>query len=197
MVLGNLLFRRRQLDLAQSEYKRSLAHLVPSGHVYRITFLAQTHCGLGDVAFARGRFDEALKNFGKAVEIAEDNPQNLGVGYFYVRGMAGMSKSFFLLGTNHEARSRVAQAHRALRDGTGFSFNAVWEGCHPQANFELAACYAALHQNEDALECLSAAVRYGWRDLPQIEADPNFGALKGDTRLDTVVAEVQSTPRLV
>ena len=201
---GNLLFRLRQLDDARDAYNKSMSTLEKSQHVYKNSFLAQTHCGLGDLAYVAGNFDEALKHYGKAVEVAEAAPTNSGIGFFYVRGCAGMAKAFDSLGVPPQASERIELARTTLENKDGFNFFWTWDGCDAQAYYDLASAYAELHQTDNAIECLrKAAVDLGWRDLQQsvislesLEGGDSISDLLDDPRVREVVEHVRRTPPL-
>ncbi len=177
-VLGNLRFRQGRHAEARQLYLDSRDYLASNEHVYRDTFLAQTYCGLGDVSFAAREFDEALENYGKAVDLARANPDRLGVGYFFVRGCAGMGRSFYALDVNQEARDRIDQAATVLTAGSDFNFLAMWEGNYAQAHFELGRAAAMIRDCERAMGHLATAVRLGWRNGQELAADPVFKVLE-------------------
>ncbi|MFB3133460.1 MAG: tetratricopeptide repeat protein, partial [Rhodothermales bacterium] len=195
-LYGNVLFRLRRLDLARVTYENALTHLDPADHVYKQTFLAQTHCGLGDVEYVQGNYDEAVKYYGRAADSSAAHPESLGIGYFFVRGCAGLGKSFFRLAINRDARSKAREAEEALRDKKVYNFAGTWEAGDGLANAHLASCYGALQQKEDTVRCLREAVRLGWRELPQVEADEGFTVLRGDPRFDEIVAKLRSAKPL-
>lgn len=177
-LLGNLRFRQGRPEEARRLYVESRRYLNSLDHVYRDTFLAQTFCGLGDVAFTLGEYDEALENFGRAVELAEAKPERLGIGYFFVRGCAGMGRAFFALDVPQQAWERIELAEAALASGEGFDLLAMWEGNHGQAHLELARAVALIHEPDRACEHLKQAVHLGWSDLPGLRLDPVFRTLE-------------------
>jgi len=191
---GNLLLRLRQMNEAPAAYKNSLSTLEKSQHVYRDSFIAQTHCGLGDVSFALGDFDESLKHYGKAVEVAETSPSNSGIGFFYVRGCAGMAKAFDSLGVPSQVSEKISQARATLEKKEGFNFFWSWDACDAQAYYDLASAYAELRQNDNALQCLQkAAIDLGWRDLPQLESDESFSDLMDDPAVHDIIEQLKKT----
>jgi tetratricopeptide (TPR) repeat protein len=195
-LYGNLLFRQRRLDLAQVAYKGALTELAHSDHMYAHMFAAQTHCGLGDVEFAHGNYDKAVKHYGQAVDSSNARPERLGIGYFYVRGCVGLSKSFFHLTIDGEARAKARAAADALREKSGHNYGTAWEAHDAQTYSYLASCQAVLQEKDEAIRCLSEAVRLGWRDLPQIEADEGLMALRDDPRFGEIMETVRKTEPL-
>jgi tetratricopeptide (TPR) repeat protein/predicted Ser/Thr protein kinase len=177
-MLGNLRFRQGRHAEAKQLYLDARDYLASNVHVYRDTFLAQTFCGLGDVSYAALEFDEALENYGRAVELARAKPERLGIGYFFVRGCSGMGRSFYALDVNQEARGRIDLAATTLLAGSDFNFLAMWEGNFAQAHFELARAGAMIRDYEQTMDHLTIAVRLGWRDAPSLASDPVFKALE-------------------
>jgi tetratricopeptide (TPR) repeat protein len=177
-LLGNLRLRQGRPDEARTLYEESLQYLDSFEHVYRDTFKALTYCGLGEVAFRGGWYDAALEYFGQAVDLAESRPERLGIGYFFVKGCAGMGRAFFALDVNPQARERIERATAALAAESGFDFLAMWEGNHGQAHFDLARAAALINEPDQACSHLEEAVRLGWGDLNEVEADPGFRSLE-------------------
>jgi len=177
-LLGNLRFRQGRYDEARTLYEDSRKYLESFDHVYRDTFMAQTFCGLGDVAFTAGDFDEALEYFGQAVDMARAKPERLGIGYFFVRGCAGMGRAYYALDVNHQAREQIELAVAALVSGSNFNFLAMWEGNYAQAHFDLARATSMIHEPEEACGHLKKAVDLGWRDMAELETDPVFRILE-------------------
>ncbi len=194
---ANLLVRRRQLDEAQALYEEGLTYLENSGHVYAIPFTTQTWCGLGDIAYLRGRLDQALKFYGRAVELTEANDNKIAMGYYYVRGNAGMAKSFFRLGVSSEVQTHMDRATAELKNQSRFNYSYMWEAHNAHAFFALTDSWATMSRCDEAIENLEDAVRYGWRDLPQIEIDSKYRALDGDARFRELLTTVRSSPRLL
>jgi tetratricopeptide (TPR) repeat protein/tRNA A-37 threonylcarbamoyl transferase component Bud32 len=194
---GNLLLRLGDLDGARQAYHNSLVTLEQSDNFYRDSFMAQTHCGLGDVDCALENFDEALKHYGYAVEVCTAKPTNAGIGFFYVRACAGMGKALASILVTSQANDKVDHAMKVLKDKEDFNFFFCWDACDAEAYYELASAFAELQRKDDAIACLTkAAVDLGWRDLPQLEADESFADLMEDPRLSDIIEHVKQTPRL-
>jgi serine/threonine protein kinase/Tfp pilus assembly protein PilF len=194
---GNLLLRQGDLDGARHAYHNSLVTLEQSDNFYRDSFVAQTHCGLGDVDYALGNFDEALKHYGNAVEVCTTNPTNAGIGFFYVRACAGASKALAAILVTGQANDKVDHAMKVLEEKKDFSFFFCWDACDAEAYYELASAYAELNRADDAIACLTkAAVDLGWRDLPQLESDESFANLMEAPRLLDIIEHVKKTPPL-
>jgi len=194
---GNLMLRLGDLDAARQAYQSSFANLEGSDNLYRGSFMAQTHCGLGDVDYAAGHFDDALKHYNRAVEFITDNPTNAGVGFFYVRACAGMSKSLISIMVSGQANEKIEHAMKVLKEKPDFNFFFCWDGCDAQAYYELASAFAELQRKDDAIACLKkAAVDLGWRDLPQLESDESFSELMDDPRVRDIIEHVKQTPPL-
>jgi hypothetical protein len=131
------------------------------------------------------------------VELAQAKPERLGIGYFFVRGCAGMGRSFYALDVNQEARERIYLAAATLAAGSAFDFLAMWEGNYAQAHFELGRAAAMIREYEQAIDHLTTAVRLGWRDAPGLAADSVFLALehRDDFRhLQDVVRKTEPLP---
>jgi len=121
-LYGNLMLRMRDLDAARRAYENSLVTLEQSDNFYRDSFMAQTYCGLGDVDYALENFDDALKQYGKAVEACTAGSSNAGVGFFYVRACAGMSKSLSSILVSTQANEKVDHAMKVLQSKEGFNW---------------------------------------------------------------------------
>jgi tetratricopeptide (TPR) repeat protein/TolB-like protein len=193
---ANLYVRQRRLESAQALYEEGLTFLEKSGHVYKVSFTAQTWCGLADIAFLKGQFDQASKLYGRAVDLAEANDGAIAMGYYYVRGNAGMAKSFFRLGVSSEVETCMKRAHDELQNRRRFNFSHMWEAHAAHAWFALADARMTMIRHDEALDYLTKAVEHGWRDLPQIEIDSRYRALHGNKQYRALVDLVRSSPRL-
>jgi tetratricopeptide (TPR) repeat protein/predicted Ser/Thr protein kinase len=195
-MLGNLRYRQDRLAEAEAAYRESIEVISASTYIYRDTFHAQTWCGLGDVAFRQGRHGDAVENFGQALQIAESNPQQLGIGFFLLRGLGGTGLAYHALGINHEARTHLNRAAALLAEPVGYDFQAMWEGNFCQAHFSLAGAQAGVQDYGSAVTNLAEAVRLGWRNLPEMEHDAHLVTLAGDPRAASLLEEVRRTPPL-
>ena len=89
-----------------------------------------------------------------------------------------MGRSFYALDVNQEARDRIDLAATTLAAGSDFNFLAMWEGNYAQAHFELGRAAAMIRDYDQAMDHLATAVRLGWRNTPEMAAEPVFKALE-------------------
>jgi len=189
---ADVIFSLRRLDAARLTYQKALAAMELSTHVYRDGYVANTHCGLGDVEFASDNYAEALKHYGEALEIVNANAGRLGMGHVFVRACAGMSKSFHSLGVNREAAQKLQEGIDEFHNRERFDFG-VGLGSDDRTYYYLASAYAELQQTEEAIACLEKAFEHGWGDLPQLDLDENLKGLQADTRINQHVTELRAS----
>jgi len=179
-LYANGLLRSGRLDAARLAFQNALASMEEAAHPFVHTYRAQTHCGLGDIDYRMGSIDEAMKHYRQAVQVSVDSPFSAGIGYFNVRASAGVSKSLYAMGMFGEAKEALRRAAESLKSQDGFNFSFTFEACDALAYHQLASAHAALQQRDDAIASLAKAFQLGWRDLPQIDADPDLSELRDE-----------------
>jgi tetratricopeptide (TPR) repeat protein len=192
---ADLLFSLGRPDAARLTYQKALAAMELSTHVYRDGYIAETHCGLGDVEYASDNFAEALKHYGEAREIVNAHRERLGMGHVFVRACTGMSKSFHGLGVNREAAQKLQEGMDEFHTRARFDFG-VGLGSDDGTYYYLASAYAELQQTGEAVACLEKAFHHGWGDLPQLDADENLKPLEHDPRLSPLITALREADPL-
>ena len=62
---------------------------------------------------------------------------------------------------------------------------------NPELLYRLAAIESSLHQSENAIEHLQAAVAAGWIDYRSLSRDPRFDAIADDIRFQTILGKLK------
>ncbi len=175
---GNLYLRQKRYDKALEWYDRSLDILEKTDHVYTGAFRALTYCGICQIEFSNRDYDKSLQNYKKAKAIIDEVSHGLGIGYVLARIFIGMAKAFHELGMSREAKSHYQKSLQLIEKKQGYDFSWIWEGCDAQAYYDLASYQALLNRPEEALDYLKKAIGCGWADLPHLENDECFDALR-------------------
>jgi len=186
-MMGNLYLHQNQYDRAAEWYDRSLEILEKTDHVYTGAFQALTFCGMGQIEFAERNYDKALQSFKKANEIIKRVSHGLGIGYMLAKTTIGMAKAFQELGMSREAKSHFQESLRLIEKKQGYDFSWIWEGSDAQAYYDLASYKALLNRSDEALEYLKQAIDCGWADLPLLENDECFDALRDLSEYITII----------
>lgn len=195
-LLGNLYFRRGQLDKAQSLYFQSVKFLEKTDHVYTGPFLALTYCGLGNVEIEKGSSDRALQHYQKVRGLILEHPKSLGIGHFLVRAYLGMARAFHLLGMSREENKHIQEALDLFSDKKAYDFNWIWEGCDAQMYYEFASYFAFVHNEENTFLNLQKAIDCGWAELPWLEHDVSFESLRQHVAYQKIVEILRRRERL-
>jgi tetratricopeptide (TPR) repeat protein len=186
-LLGNLYFRQNQLEVAWDWYQRSLQRLEKSDHVYRETLTVLTYCGLGNIHFGRSNYGEALVEYRRACEHIAKHPKALGVGYFLVKARLGLAKAFHQLEMHREEKQQFREALALFENKSGLDFSWIWEVSDAQTYYEIASYHAVAQHRKEAFSFLRKAVQCGWSDLPFLEADESFRALRNEAPFKKIV----------
>ncbi|MBN1271858.1 MAG: protein kinase [Candidatus Aminicenantes bacterium] len=178
-LMGNLFLRQKLYADAMNWYGRSLQLLAKTDHVYTGVFQALTHCGIGQIELTNRNNDKALQSFKKAKAIIDEVSHGLGIGYVLVKTTIGMAKAFHELGMSQESKSRYRESLHLVEKKEAYDFSWIWEGSDAQAYYDLASYQALLNRPQEAFAFLKKAMDCGWSDLPQLENDDCFDALRG------------------
>ena len=98
-----------------------------------------------------------------------------------------MAKAFQELGMSREAKSHFQESLRLIEKKQGYDFSWIWEGSDAQAYYDLASYKALLNRSDEALEYLKQAIDCGWADLPLLENDECFDALRDLSEYITII----------
>jgi len=148
--------------------------------------MAISHCGLGDVAFRRSLYQEALEKF----RIAEDllvRPRRLGAGHILIQALLRQCQSCIALNETNKASRYLDRARELLAHKRGFDYGFIWEAWDAQSYYDLAICQALFSKFEDTLVFLEKAVACGWGDHQLLENDPALVTLRGSPRFRHLV----------
>lgn len=192
-LLALLSFRLGQLSRAEELHRHSLMELRECDHVYREILMAISYCGLGDLAFRKSLYEEALEKF----RIAEDllgNPQRLGAGHILVQVLLRQCQTFIALKETESASRYLEQARELLAHKQRFDFGFIWEAWDAQTYYDLAICQALLGKSEDALTFLKKAAACGWRDHQFPNVDLRLSALPGTPGFRDLIRAVSNEP---
>ena len=70
----------------------------------------------------------------------------------------------------------------------------LWEGALGQLYYGLGAAYVRLDEPDSALDCLDKALAGGWRDAHWLACDPEFKALRSQTRFQSLQENLRVLP---
>jgi Flp pilus assembly protein TadD len=200
---GDALAANGSLAAAVGEYSRAAA-LQPDAAVYR---------RLGQTQQSRGRTDEALREYEKAVRLDGEDAEarfllsvlrhrrgdfgRAADGYRQVlRIRTGWTLARLNLATAHQDRGDVSQAIEEYRQAHRAE-PAIFETKDPAAvrardlglqSFLIAKVYATERNAAAAVTWLEKAVAAGFGDLERVRTDPDFGLLRQDPRFVGLVA---------
>jgi DNA-binding winged helix-turn-helix (wHTH) protein/tetratricopeptide (TPR) repeat protein len=178
-VLGVLSFRQGHASHAEDLHRRSIAELSECDHVYREIFLAVSYCGLGDVAFRRHLYEEALEEFLKAEDLLISHPRSVGSGHILIQALLRQSQARIALDQTEKARRQLERARELLAHKNGFDFAFIWEAWDAQSYYELGTSQALFGKAEHALTYLKKAIACGWRDHQFLNTDVRLNTLRG------------------
>jgi tetratricopeptide (TPR) repeat protein len=141
--------------------------------------MAASYCGLGDVAFQRVLYKEALEQFLKAEDLLINHPRSLGSGHILVQALLRQCQACIALDQAEKARRQLERARELLAHKNGFDFGYIWEAWDAQSYYELGTCQALFGKAEDALTYLKKAIVCGWRDRQFLNTDVRLNTLRG------------------
>jgi serine/threonine protein kinase/tetratricopeptide (TPR) repeat protein len=194
MILATVKQRRGDPLGAHEMSAAATASLESCDHLYREAFLALTACGLGDLLLREGRADTALTEFRRASRLVKEYPRMLGRQRVLTRTLIGMGAVHATLGESSHACELLEQAVQLLTEVARTPQSWLWEGLLGQLYYSLAAAYARLNEQEIALDCLGKAVASGWRDVRWIASDPEFTALRLQSRFQSLQESLRLLP---
>jgi TolB-like protein/Flp pilus assembly protein TadD len=197
LTLRGCLDRRLGEDAtAIARQRAAVAMYEADDHLYAVTFTALSRCELGLLSERAGQNEEALGHYLLAAALCEARRERLGTGWFLVRARLGQACCYHKLGRHDEAK-RAGEAALELFSGReGYAFNAVWEGCDALLQFDIARYHAVAGQGDACIAALTVAVDSGWADVPSLESDPAFTAVRGLAEVQTLLSLVRSRDRL-
>ena len=189
-LLGLLSFCQGDLSRAEEFHCRSLAELGSSDHVYREVLMAVSHCGLGDVAFRRALYSEALEQYRTAEDLLTSHPRSLGGGHILIQALLGQCKTCIVLQRNEKAATHLARARELLAHKSGFDFGFIWEAWDAQSYHDFGICQALSGKSDDALRSLKKAVACGWGDHQLLDTEPALDTLRGSPEFRDLLSAV-------
>ncbi len=188
--LGTLELRLGRTGEAIDRFRRSLAILGETRHVYTAAYTALTHAGIGDARLHEGRADEAMASYRRARELALASPRALGIGWVLIRAHLGLAAAFRRLLMTREAGAAMADARRCHEERGDLDFSGLPECGDAETWFLIARYEAAAGRAEEAIAALEQAVECGWLELPRLLAEPAFRPLLEDARLRDLQARL-------
>ncbi len=196
MVLATVTQRRGEIGKARDIYASAATSFESCDHVYREAFLALTACGLGDLLRREGHFEAALIEFRRASRLVKEYPRMLGRQRVLTRTLAGMSAVHAAQGDSQRAGELLQQVPSLLMEIVHAPQAWIWEGFIGQLYYATGAAYARLGKPEFALDYLEKAVASGWRDAHWLESDPEFAALRSQSRFQALLENLRLLPVL-
>ena len=118
----------------------------------------------------------------------------LGRQRVLTRTLIGMGAVHATLGESSHACELLEQAVQLLTEVARTPQSWLWEGLLGQLYYSLGAAYARLNEQEIALDCLGKAVASGWRDVRWIASDPEFTALRLQSRFQSLQESLRLLP---
>jgi TolB-like protein/predicted Ser/Thr protein kinase len=194
MVLATVTQRRGDVGKARDIYASAAASFESCDHVYREAFLALTACGLGDLLRREGHFEAALIEFRRASRLVKEYPRMLGRQRVLTRTLAGMSAVYAAQGDSQRAGELLEQVGSLLMEIVHVPQSWIWEGFIGQLYYAAGAAYARLGKPEVAIDFLEKAVASGWRDLHWLASDPEFAALRSESRFEGLQESIKLLP---
>jgi len=187
--LGITLLDQGRMEEAEACFRRNLDQVAP------------TYFNLGLTMFRMKRFNEALVNFLRALELSKDDPEcyNLIVQTYEVMGEAVEAEQS--LRRAIEIDPNYAMGHYDLgvilakREGRGKEAYAAFERAlkiDPNlapAYYGIACLNALSKKTGPALSFLEKALRKGFREIALIEKDPEWDGLRKNTRFVRLLEE--------
>ena len=196
MVLATVTQRRGDIGKARDIYASAAVSFESCDHVYREAFLALTACGLGDLLRREGHFEAALIEFHRASRMVKEYPRMLGRQRVLARTLAGMSAVHAAQGDSQRAGELLEQVASLLMEIGRAPQSWIWEGFIGQLYYAAGAAYARLGKPEAALDYLEKAVAGGWRDMHWLASDPEFAALRSESRFQGLQESLKLLPVL-
>jgi tetratricopeptide (TPR) repeat protein len=173
-ALARLNLRQGLLDQALDLGHRSLEILRNRDHVYTAATTALTHGVIGDVLLRQHRPGDAVAAYRNAVELAQSNPQSLGIGAILVRSRLGLARCLHRSQMEREAMALYEEATDLFRLRQGYDFSWIWEATDADIYMEMALYHATTGHEEEALSALEKSIGCGWGDPRLLENEPSF-----------------------
>jgi serine/threonine protein kinase/tetratricopeptide (TPR) repeat protein len=177
-ALARLNLREGLLDDALDLGHRSLEILRDRENVYTAATTALTHGVIGDVLLRQHRPGDAVAEYRQAVEVAQSNPQSLGIGAILVRSRLGLARCLYRSQMAREAMTLYEEATDLFRLRQGYDFSWIWEATDADLYMEMALYHATAGHEEEAVVALEKAIGCGWGDPHLLENEPAFAALR-------------------
>jgi tetratricopeptide (TPR) repeat protein len=191
-ALARLNLREGLLDEAFDLGPRSLEILRDRDNVYTAAATALTHGVIGDVMLRQHRPGDAVAAYRSAVELAQSNPQSLGIGAILVRSRLGLARCLHRLQLGREAMTLYEEATDLFRLRQGFDFSWIWEATDADLYMELALYHATAGHADEALVALEKAIGCGWGDPHLLEDEPTFATLRDMEGYRKLASQVSS-----
>ncbi len=175
---GLLALRTGDLERAHQRCEEAITRYTTSTHLYSQVHVALTYRALGEIAYRRGRFDDAVIAAHRAGQICRENPSRVGTGYTLVRAHALASRANYALGVHGRARSELLTAERLLQERTLYAFVPLYEANEGVVSFDIASAHARAGRTTDALAWLDRAFNACWSDVPALLDGQDFARLR-------------------
>jgi tetratricopeptide (TPR) repeat protein len=177
-ALARLNLREGRLDEALEIGRRSLDILRDRDNVYTAATTALTQGVIGEVMLRHHRPGDAVAEYRNAVELAQSNPQSLGIGSILVRSHLGLARCLHRSQMEREAMTLYEEATDLFRLRKGYDFSWIWEATDADLYMEMALYHATAGHEEEGLGSLEKAIGCGWGDRHLLENEPAFEALR-------------------
>ncbi len=187
---ANLLFRQGRVQESEQMFRESLTRLEKEDNLYRIPVTAFTHCCYGHLLQHQHHLSEALDQYRAAEKILSEHRTTTGAGYLLIKMHLGRVRVYRMMLMPAEERAAMQAALDLYTNRDGHDYFWMWEIADMQAPYEIASAYAATNQTKNARDYLRKAVRCGWRDLPFMEMDSAFDAMRTDSDYDHFIEEL-------
>jgi DNA-binding SARP family transcriptional activator len=195
--LGGLLMRamlhlrENQLDIAAGMFLRATERYAVADHVYCKVYTATAYCGLGEIAVRHGLYDDALGEYGRALDVATANPEKLGMGFLAIRARLGLATAYNALRMRRDEARELSGATRLFEQRNEYDFGWFSDACDGWAAVDFAHFHSRAARPADAIAFLRKAAATGWNDSRSLEIDECFIEFAGNSDFDALRSELR------
>jgi DNA-binding winged helix-turn-helix (wHTH) protein/tetratricopeptide (TPR) repeat protein len=192
IFLGQAHLRAGDLSAAERSFRTAAEVMDRTDHAYREVTLGLCFCGLGEVLIRKGDPASALPAFRRAWQLAGEYSSALGSQRLRVLSGAGLASAYALTGAPDKALPMLRGLWgvlEALRPET-------WVAGAGKAQAAYAFTLAWLRCGEPgaALDSLTSAITWGWRDQVCLARDPVLAPLRDGRDFEALRSSAAGLP---
>jgi hypothetical protein len=135
-------------------------------------------------------YDDALAAYGVALNVAETNPEKLGMGFLAARARLGLATAFNALRMQRDETRELAAAEQLIEQKAAYDFGWFAEVCDGLAAIDFARFHSRAGLHSEAIAYLGRAAASGWNDKQSLEIDQCFVGYAGIPEFDALREEL-------